>query len=86
MLLPSKQQDAKLIPTQKETPRLFQRMLSGRMVHLLDPLPLDIDIVGDFLTAISREPRWNDQTVGEETYRVAQHRVLEERVETVWVF
>lgn len=75
-----------MIPTQKETPRLFQRMLSGRMVHLLDPSPLDIDIVGDFLTAISREPRWNGQTVGDEAYRVAQHCVLEEQVlvDMVW--
>jgi uncharacterized protein len=75
-----------MIPTHKETPRLFQRMLSGRMVHLLDPSPLDIDIAGDFLMAISREPRWNGQTVGDEAYRVAQHCVLEERVlvERVW--
>lgn len=75
-----------MIPTQQETPRLFQRMLSGRMVHLLDPSPLDIDVTGDFLTAISREPRWNGQTVGDEAYRVAQHCVLEEQVlmERVW--
>lgn len=75
-----------MIPTHQETPRLYQRMLSGRMVHLLDPSPLDIDIGGDFLTAISREPRWNGQTVGDEAYRVAQHCVLEERVfkEMVW--
>jgi len=75
-----------MIPSHDETPRLFQRMLSGRMVHLLDPSPLDIDIAGDFLIAISREPRWNGQTVGDEAYRVAQHCVLEERVlvERVW--
>jgi hypothetical protein len=67
------------VPTQAETPRTFQRMLSGRRLHLLDPSPLDVEIT-DAVFGISRQMRWNGQTRGEVGYTVAQHSCVVEAV------
>ncbi len=73
------------VPSHHETPRTFQRMLSGRRLHLLDPSPLDLDLK-DLVTGISRVNRWCGQTTGEVGFSVAHHSVLVETIlgEIVW--
>lgn len=73
------------VPSQDDAPRTFQRMLSGRRLHLLDPSPLDLDL-HDLVTGISRVHRWCGQTTGEVGFNVAHHSVLVERIlgEIVW--
>lgn len=63
----------------KQTPRAWQRMLSGRRLDLLDPSPLDIEIQ-DIAHGLARVARWNGQTKGEHAFSVAQHCVLVERL------
>ncbi|HEY4942420.1 MAG TPA: HD family hydrolase [Rhizomicrobium sp.] len=63
----------------KQTPRAWQRMLSGRRLDLLDPSPLDIEIQ-DIAHGVARVARWNGQTKGEHAFSVAQHCVLVERL------
>jgi len=58
-------------------PRAWQRMLSGRRLDLLDPSPLDIEIV-DIAHGLARVARWNGQTSGEHAFSVAQHSLLVE--------
>ena len=41
--------------------RVWQRMLSGRRLDLLDPSPLDIEIA-DIAHGLARVARWNGQT------------------------
>ncbi len=55
--------------------RAWQRMLSGRRLDLLDPSPLDIEIE-DIAHGLARIARWNGQTVGANTFSVAQHCLL----------
>jgi uncharacterized protein len=62
-----------------ETPRAWQRMLSGRRLDLLDPAPRDIEI-GDIAHGLARVARWNGQTHGEHALSVAQHCCLVERI------
>jgi uncharacterized protein len=45
------------------TTRVWQRMLSGRRLDLLDPSPLDIEIA-DIAHGLARVARWNGQTSG----------------------
>jgi uncharacterized protein len=52
-------------------------MLSGRRLDLIDPSPLDIEIV-DIAHGLARVARWNGQTVGPEIFSVAQHSLLVE--------
>ncbi|MFN3585590.1 YfbR-like 5'-deoxynucleotidase [Phenylobacterium sp.] len=63
----------------RETPRAWQRMLSGRRLDLLDPSPLDIEIE-DIAHGLARVARWNGQTVGEHAFSVAQHSVVVEEI------
>ena len=63
----------------KNTPRAWQRMLSGRRLDLLDPSPLDVEIE-DIAHGLSRVARWNGQTSGDESYSVAEHSLLVERL------
>lgn len=58
-------------------PRAWQRMLSGRRLNLLEPSPLDIEIV-DIAHGLARVARWNGQTTGEHAFSVAQHSLLVE--------
>ncbi|WP_419901858.1 YfbR-like 5'-deoxynucleotidase [Kiloniella sp.] len=60
-------------------PRAWQRMLSGRRLDLLDPSPLDVEI-DDIALGLSREVRWNGQTVGEWGYTIAEHSLLVEEI------
>ena len=60
-------------------PRAWQRMLSGRRLDLLDPSPLDIEIE-DIAHGLSRVARWNGQTHGANTFSVAEHSLLVERL------
>jgi 5'-deoxynucleotidase YfbR-like HD superfamily hydrolase len=53
-------------------PRTWQRMLSGRRLNLIDPSPLDIEIE-DIALGLSRNTRWNGQTLGPHGWSVAQH-------------
>lgn len=77
--------DSSRVPTHQDAPRTYQRMLSGRMLHLLDPSPLDIDL-SDLVTGASRVNRWCGQTRGEVGFNVAHHSCIVERilVEMVW--
>jgi 5'-deoxynucleotidase YfbR-like HD superfamily hydrolase len=59
--------------------RVWQRMLSGRRLDLLDPSPLDIEI-GDIAHGLARVARWNGQTSGAHIFSVAQHTLLVEAV------
>ncbi len=61
-------------------PRVWQRMLSGRRLDLLDPSPLDIEI-SDIAHGLARVARWNGQTVGAHAFSVAQHSLIVE-----WIF
>lgn len=63
----------------RENPRAWQRMLSGRRLDLLDPSPLDIEIV-DIAHGLARVARWNGQTHGPHVFSVAQHSLLVEAV------
>jgi 5'-deoxynucleotidase YfbR-like HD superfamily hydrolase len=59
------------------TRRVWQRMLSGRRLDLIDPSPLDIEIE-DIAHGLARVARWNGQTTGPEIFSVAQHSLLVE--------
>lgn len=63
----------------KDTPRAWQRMLSGRRLDLLDPSPMDIEIE-DIAHGLARVARWNGQTVGVHAFSVAQHSVVVEEI------
>ena len=56
----------------KAPPRVWQRMLSGRRLDLIDPSALDIEIE-DIAHGLARVARWNGQTRGAHAYSVAQH-------------
>ena len=56
-------------------PRAWQRMLSGRRLDLLNPLPKDIEIE-DIAHGLARVARWNGQTVGDHAYSVAEHSLF----------
>ena len=58
-----------------DTPRAWQRMLSGRRLNLLDPSPLDVEI-DDIAHGLSKVARWNGQTSGKWAFSVAQHSSL----------
>ncbi len=65
-----------------ETPllsRVWQRMLSGRRLDLVDPSPFDIEI-GDIAHGLARVARWNGQTKGAHAFTVAQHSILAEAI------
>jgi uncharacterized protein len=59
--------------------RVWQRMLSGRRLNLIEPSPLDIEIV-DIAHGLARVARWNGQTSGPHIFSVAQHTLLVEAV------
>jgi 5'-deoxynucleotidase YfbR-like HD superfamily hydrolase len=61
------------------TTRVWQRMLSGRRLDLLDPSPLDVEIA-DIAHGLARVARWNGQTSGPHIFSVAQHTLLVEAV------
>lgn len=63
----------------KDSPRAWQRMLSGRRLDLLDPSPLDIEIE-DIAQGLARVARWNGQTLGAHAFSVAQHSLEVERI------
>jgi 5'-deoxynucleotidase YfbR-like HD superfamily hydrolase len=65
--------------TTKTSQRVWQRMLSGRRLDLLDPSPLDIEIA-DIAHGLARVARWNGQTRGAHIFSVAQHTLLVEAV------
>ncbi|TBW34420.1 HD family hydrolase [Siculibacillus lacustris] len=65
------------MPPRSAPPRAWQRMLSGRRLDLLDPSPLDVEIV-DIAHGLARVARWNGQTHGDHAFSVAQHCVLVE--------
>lgn len=66
-------------PKEKPSQRAWQRMLSGRRLDLLDPSPLDIEIV-DIAHGLARVARWNGQTKGAHAFSVAQHCLLVEQL------
>jgi 5'-deoxynucleotidase YfbR-like HD superfamily hydrolase len=59
--------------------RVWQRMLSGRRLDLLDPSPFDVEIE-DIAHGLARVARWNGQTSGAHIFSVAQHTLLVEAV------
>ncbi|WP_246217808.1 HD family hydrolase [Jiella pacifica] len=61
------------------TPRVWQRMLSGRRLDLLDPSPLDVEI-SDIAHGLARVARWNGQTKGDYAFSVAQHSLIVEAI------
>jgi 5'-deoxynucleotidase YfbR-like HD superfamily hydrolase len=62
-----------------ETPRAWQRMLSGRRLDLLNPSPLDIELA-DIAHGLARVARWNGQTSGPHAFSVAQHCLVVEEL------
>ena len=58
-------------------PRVWQRMLSGRRLDLIDPSPVDIEIE-DIAHGLARVARWNGQTTGPYAFSVAQHSLIVE--------
>ncbi|MET0172415.1 MAG: HD family hydrolase [Agrobacterium vaccinii] len=62
-----------------KTPRAWQRMLSGRRLDLLDPSPLDVELV-DIAHGLARVARWNGQTRGDHAFSVAQHSLIVETI------
>src|SRR4051794_41675783 len=60
-------------------PRVWQRMLSGRRLNLLDPSPLDVEL-DDIAHGLARVARWNGQTEGDHVFSVAQHCLLVEAI------
>jgi uncharacterized protein len=67
------------LPAGKAAGRVWQRMLSGRRLDLIDPSPLDIEIA-DIAHGLARVARWNGQTSGAHIFSVAQHTLLVEAV------
>jgi 5'-deoxynucleotidase YfbR-like HD superfamily hydrolase len=67
------------LPAPAISTRVWQRMLSGRRLDLLDPSPLDIEIA-DVAHGLARVARWNGQTRGAHIFSVAQHTLLVEAV------
>ncbi len=59
--------------------RVWQRMLSGRRLDLIDPSPFDIEI-SDIAHGLARVARWNGQTKGAHALSVAQHCILVEAI------
>jgi 5'-deoxynucleotidase YfbR-like HD superfamily hydrolase len=59
--------------------RVWQRMLSGRRLNLIEPSPLDIEVT-DIAHGLARVARWNGQTKGAHIFSVAQHTLLVEAV------
>ena len=71
---------ARPAPSARKSPaRVWQRMLSGRRLDLLDPSPMDIE-VDDIAHGLARVARWNGQTLGDHAFSVAQHSVVVESV------
>jgi 5'-deoxynucleotidase YfbR-like HD superfamily hydrolase len=66
-----------MIDTLPPSQRAWQRMLSGRRLDLLDPSPLDVEIV-DIAHGLARVARWNGQTHGDHAFSVAQHSLMVE--------
>ncbi|MBB3811328.1 HD domain-containing protein [Pseudochelatococcus contaminans] len=64
-----------MAPRSPKPPRVWQRMLSGRRLDLIDPSPLDVEIE-DIAHGLARVARWNGQTLGPHIYSVAQHTLL----------
>jgi hypothetical protein len=62
-----------------KAPRVWQRMLSGRRLNLLDPSPLDVEL-DDIAHGLARVARWNGQTAGGHIFSVAQHSLLVESI------
>src|ERR1035438_2471113 len=69
----------KTLSARDASTRVWQRMLSGRRLDLLDPSPLDIEIA-DIAHGLARVARWNGQTRGAQIFSVAQHTLLVEAV------
>jgi uncharacterized protein len=63
----------------QQSPRAWQRMLSGRRLDLLDPAPADIEIE-DIAHGLARVARWNGQTLGDHAMSVAQHVLIVEEI------
>jgi 5'-deoxynucleotidase YfbR-like HD superfamily hydrolase len=55
--------------------RAWQRMLSGRRLDILDPSPVDVELI-DIAHGLARVARWNGQTGGDYPFSVAQHSVF----------
>lgn len=64
-------------PSTTHEARVWQRMLSGRRLDLLDPSPMDVEIA-DIAHGLARVARWNGQTIGDHAFSVAQHSVVVE--------
>lgn len=65
--------------TTPKAPRAWQRMLSGRRLDLLDPSPLDVELI-DIAHGLARVARWNGQTSGDHAFSVAQHSLVVEDI------
>ena len=75
----SRSNDGRKTVRAETSTRVWQRMLSGRRLDLLDPSPLDIEIA-DIAHGLARVARWNGQTSGAHIFSVAQHTLLVEAV------
>src|ERR1700756_5443140 len=59
--------------------RVWQRMLSGRRLDLIDPSPLDVEI-DDIAHGLARVARWNGPTTGKNAFSVAQHTIVVDEI------
>ena len=50
-------------------------MLSGRMLDIINPSPVDIEIE-DIAHGLAFQARWNGQTRGDSIFSVADHSIL----------
>ncbi len=66
-------------PPRRPPARVWQRMLSGRRLDLIDPSPMDIEIE-DIAHGLARVARWNGQTRGAHAFSVAEHSVIVEAI------
>lgn len=73
--MPSDSEPQARTPASEPPPRAWQRMLSGRRLDLLNPVPADIAIE-DIAHGLARVARWNGQTVGDHPFSVAQHSLV----------
>lgn len=75
----TQRQARKPVTRPKPQARVWQRMLSGRRLDLLDPSPMDVE-VEDIAHGLARVARWNGQTRGQNAFSVAQHSVIVEAI------
>jgi len=66
-------------PKSSHKTRVWQRMLSGCKLDILNPSPKEVES-SDLARGLARVARWNGQTRGDEAFSVAQHALFVEAI------